>query len=150
VRMSAALRRLSVAAVASILACVASACGGTGPIAAPTVPARLSGQIVVCHVTLRRCLSAKATVKVFSRKGTEFTIPIAEQYVADGRFSFVLSPGLYYLAALEVRPALHGGRCISGEVTVHAGEHTRDEITCFGRPARPRMDGAPASRHRVG
>jgi hypothetical protein len=139
-------RGLAVAATATSLACAGSACGDSQATKQPTRNARLSGRVMVCRTLFRGCTLVAANVTVFSVHGSRFGKAVAKQDALHGRFSFLVSPGEYFLSASAVRTRLEVGHCISGEVVIRAREYVLDAITCYVRISGRRVGSDSASR----
>jgi hypothetical protein len=131
--LSRLLRGLLLSVVVASVACVGDACGDSRNAQKSIDDARLSGHVMVCRVAFGECSLVTATVTVVSVHGTKFGSAIAKEHALGGRFSFMLAPGKYFPSASDVQAQLNGGRCIAGEVVVHAHENVRDEIHCYRR-----------------
>ena len=94
---------------------------------------------MVCRTNFGSCSLVAATVTLLSVHGTTLGARVANQYAKRGTFSFVVAPGKYFPNVSALRAKLDGGKCISGQAVVRAGEEVMDDIRCVIRPARRRV-----------
>lgn len=110
-----------------------ASCGDSMPTQNPVRDGRLSGTVTKCPGDFRACGSVSATVTVFRVIGKRLGGQVAQQHTTNGRFSFILAAGKYLPAASVAQSTLHGGHCISGEVTVRANRDADDVVRCYIR-----------------
>lgn len=134
--------RSSILAGAALGLCafVGSACGAANNTHQVIRDARVSGNVEMCKPNFGACTSLATTVTILTVHGAALGSAVAKQYARRGQFTFLLAPGKYFPS---VRSGPVGVRCISGEVSVRAGENRRDNVTCYTRIHRHSTRTAP-------
>jgi hypothetical protein len=127
-------------AALSLCALVGGACSSANNTHQVIRDARISGNVEMCKPNFGKCAPLATTVEILSVHGATLGSAVAKQYARHGQFTFLLAPGKYFVF---VKSGSVGVRCISGEVSVRAGENQRDNVTCYTRMHRHSRRTAP-------